>query len=826
MSSGLTANERFRRAGTRAMFWIVCFLAPIIMLAVIAAASNVYPFGTQSFLTEDLKYQYVDFYAWFKRVLTGDASILYSASQGLGSNTWGLYSYYLASPLNLLVVFFDRAHVTDFAMIAAALRLGLMGVSCALWLRRRYSLPPAWTFCLALCFCWCSWSACQLRNPMWMDAIVLLPLLALSVHRLVCKSRWFPFSLCIAASIMVCWYMGYMLVLFSLVLIAYEFFGTTRAETSGQEPHSLRRLILLLLKAYAFALVLSAWTFVPTVLAMLSASGNSDSMLQALTSNSGILNTGITNIVYGILPGMWRDYAVPQLHGGIIVLVLCLMFLCSRTIPARRKVTAAACVIFLFASIVVIPLEYIWCGFRQPNGFYSRIAIFAWFFLLIIAAERVAAGWHGKARIAPVIPWAICLITCFELSYSAITIWKQLYVGYEESFHERYVTEADAQLAYLTEYDTGAWRFERTYQRAWPASLNEGAASGFKQLSSYSSANNPSAISLLNALGYSNPGEFSTRYAGPILPSDSLLGVRYLSAPEQPAGYTALIGAPQCIGNGVYTNEHALPLAYLVSRDAMNFSLEATGGADNPFDVQNAFASALLGYDVELFKAIEPATTQRADDDTSVAFEVSVPTGCLGYVYVPSSLPERVGLAIDGASAIQQNWRFQHSAIAFDTIEGESGGMHTVRLEAPPDTTLPDSASCLFYYLDIAAYEDAMTALEAGSMDITAFEDGYIAGNIATGATEESSLLLATVPCENGWEVRVNGKRVEPIAIADGALTGIPIGPGENQIEMRFLPPGLIIGCAITAAGILGTAAYAIRQRARRRKQPIGAHAS
>ena len=160
----------------------------------------------------------------------------------------------------------------------------------------------------------------------------------------------------------------------------------------------------------------------------------------------------------------------------IIVLVLCLMFLCSRTIPARRKVTAAACVIFLFASIVVIPLEYIWCGFRQPNGFYSRIAIFAWFFLLIIAAERVAAGWHGKARIAPVIPWAICLITCFELSYSAITIWKQLYVGYEESFHERYVTEADAQLAYLTEYDTGAWRFERTYQRAWPASLNEGAA--------------------------------------------------------------------------------------------------------------------------------------------------------------------------------------------------------------------------------------------------------------------------------------------------------------------------------------------------------------
>lgn len=827
MSSELIANERFRRAGMRAVFWVVCFLAPIIMLAGIAAASNVYPFGTQSFLTEDLKYQYVDFYAWFKRVLAGDASIWYSASQGLGSNTWGLYSYYLASPLNLLVVFFDRAHLTDFAMLTAALRLGLMGVSCALWLQRRYDLPSAWTLCLALCFCWCSWNACQLRNPMWMDALVLLPLLALSAHRLVCERRWLPFSLCIAASIMVCWYMGYMLVLFSLVLIACEHVGASRAETGDRTPHRLRRLLPLLIKAYTFALVLSAWTFVPTVLAMLSSSGNSDSILQALTNSSSILNTGLTNIVYGMLPGMWRDYAgIPQLHGGIVVLALCLMFFCSRAIPARRKVAAAICIALLFASIVVIPLEYIWCGFRQPNGFYSRVAIFAWFFLLLVAAERVAAGWHGRARLAPAIPWAICLITCFELSCSAITIWKQLYIGYEEDYHEHYVTEADAQLAYLTEYDASAWRLERTYQRAWPASLNEGAASGFKQLSSYSSANNPSAISLLNALGYSNPGEFSTRYASPILLSDSLLGVRYLSAPEQPAGYATLDNAPQCIGNGVYTNERALPLAYLVSRNAEDFSLEDTGNTDNPFEVQNALAGSLLGYDADLFKAIEPMATQRTSDNTAVSFEVSVPAGCLGYVYVPSSLPERVGLAIDDAGAIQQNWRFQHSAIAFDAIEGEGGGAHTVRLEAPAGTTLPDSASCLFYYLDIAAYEDAMTALKAGSMNIAAFEDGYIAGTVSTGAAAENDLLLVTVPRENGWEVRVNGERVESIAIADGALTGIPIGPGENQIEMRFLPPGLIVGCAITAAGVLGTVAYGIRQRAHQRKRPIGAHAS
>ena len=62
------------------------------------AACGIYPFGASQ-LAEDLRYQYVDFFAWFKRVLGGQESVFYSTACGLGANTWGLYSYYLASPL-------------------------------------------------------------------------------------------------------------------------------------------------------------------------------------------------------------------------------------------------------------------------------------------------------------------------------------------------------------------------------------------------------------------------------------------------------------------------------------------------------------------------------------------------------------------------------------------------------------------------------------------------------------------------------------------------------------------------------------------------------
>ena len=63
-----------------ALFWTGCFVVPIAMLCVVAAVCGVYPFGGQSFLTEDLKYQYVDFFAWFRRVLMGRESVFYSVA--------------------------------------------------------------------------------------------------------------------------------------------------------------------------------------------------------------------------------------------------------------------------------------------------------------------------------------------------------------------------------------------------------------------------------------------------------------------------------------------------------------------------------------------------------------------------------------------------------------------------------------------------------------------------------------------------------------------------------------------------------------------------
>ena len=203
------------------VFWGAWFVVPIAMLCVVAAVRGVYPFGAQSFLAEDLVFQYVDFFAWFKRVLAGQESVFYSTACGLGANTWGLYSYYLASPFNLLLPFFDEAHLTLFVFVADALKLGCMQLAAMFYLRRRFDVGRGWSGVLALGYTWCLWTATNLRNPMWLDALILLPLLMWAVWELVRRGRWLPLCLLTAADVVCCWYTAYMTVLFLILLVRW-----------------------------------------------------------------------------------------------------------------------------------------------------------------------------------------------------------------------------------------------------------------------------------------------------------------------------------------------------------------------------------------------------------------------------------------------------------------------------------------------------------------------------------------------------------------------------------------------------------------------------
>ena len=107
--------------------WIfLSFVIPLVGMWIGFALCRVHPFGEMQMLYSDLREQYYPFFQEFQARLTNGESLLWSWNGGFGTDFWSLIAYYVASPLNLLSVFFPsfvcRAlcmHFSDTGIIKA-----------------------------------------------------------------------------------------------------------------------------------------------------------------------------------------------------------------------------------------------------------------------------------------------------------------------------------------------------------------------------------------------------------------------------------------------------------------------------------------------------------------------------------------------------------------------------------------------------------------------------------------------------------------------------------------------------------------------------------
>ena len=789
-------------------FYAACFAFSVALFVALAAAGHVCPFGDSSFLASDLKYQYIDFFAWFRRVLLGEENLRYSFSQGLGMNTWGLYSYYLASPFNLLCVLFPQDKLTLFVFVITALKLGCIHISSAWFLQKRFGLPKPAAFLLSLSFTFCSWTISNLRNPLWIDCLILLPICAYGCYELIRKQRMIRLVIATALNVMFCWYTAYISILFLCIFVLVEFIDYVTEE--GFSWKLMLDRALRFAGAIALGLLLSAWTFLPTILAM-SKGG-------PVLALGPLLKTGLKSLIRGFLPCMWvNNDSTPQFYCGIIMMLLAASLLVNRTVSIKTRIATLVVTITLVASSVLSPLEYIWCGMRVPNGFYSRTAFLLSFFALWAAGyalQKLNERPTLRRAHRPAIIMPLLALTAIELFANAHVIWNQLYTGYSEEANSAYVATATNTITAIQGQDSASfYRIDRTITRADSAALNEGLALGYNQLSSYSSANNPQAIALLNSLGYSSVGEFSTRYAEPILAVDALLGVKYAIAEHAPVGYTAM---PELAGsvNSVYKNPFALSLGIAASRDIQNCTLDG----ENPFEKQNDLYGKILGRKIELYTKIE--ATQTLDSQNLRQWNVTVPSGSIGYLYINKDATAGsywpVALTIDQRTIENEAWRFDNN-IRQIADASDASSQHTVSIEvAEGYTDMPQDNEPVFYALNLDVFKQIIDELKTGEFIPTVFEDGRIEGEYT--AKDDGNLLLS-VPYDEGWNVTVNGTAAELTPAADRGLSSLSIKKGANKIVMTYKTPGALAGLAVslaTAIALVAAGLFAKNKKSRR----------
>ena len=210
-------KEMKRRERQRSFF---SFFLPFIILALSFAVQNVFPFGDRHILTVDLYHQYAPFLMELRDKLLSGESLFLSWRGGLGYNFYATFTYYLASPLNLLSLIFPESALSELVSFLVLLKIGLAGFCFHLFLKKSSRRDGPLALAFATAYALSGFVMAYFWNIMWLDTLYMLPLTALGMIMLLREGKMSLYIFSLALLIICNFYTGF----FACVFLAFYFF--------------------------------------------------------------------------------------------------------------------------------------------------------------------------------------------------------------------------------------------------------------------------------------------------------------------------------------------------------------------------------------------------------------------------------------------------------------------------------------------------------------------------------------------------------------------------------------------------------------------------
>ena len=602
----------------------VAFLCPALVLLAAYFAFGVYPFGGESVLVLDLNAQYVYFFGALRRVLHGDASLLYSFSRAMGGEFLGIFAYYLASPLSFLVALFPADNILDALLVIFTLKCGLCSLSLAYYLEAHgIGTKPARIIFGAL-YALSGYGMIYQHNTMWIDCMALLPLVALGIEKLISEKKYKMFTLSLGLAIFSNFYIGYMMCIFCFIYFFYAYFCMD-TNPLGEKKHFLRSLIRMGLFS-AIAVGLAACIILPTYYSL------------------GFGKTTFSNPTYGYKPRFdlldlaaklflnsydtVRPEGLPILYCGMLTLIFVPLFFIAKKVPLREKVGTGALVGIFVLSFSIDAVDKFWHGMQAPNWLnyrYSFMLIFVlivaaakafrevrsftaaqiggvcgglfllalnvqklsidnmhesdldrdllciWLSILFIAVYAAVVSLFKNRHYRHAAHSVLAVIVCAELLLSSVVSICYLDDDVVCSTRKSYLDNKhryEDSVNYILENDDGFYRFDKTKH----ALIDTPMALGIRGFTNSTSTLSRETIDFLRYMGLASKSHWS-KYLGATAPFDTLLGVKYVIVDgdyEIPDTYVHVYDGRE---TGVYENPDALSIAYAVNSALKDFHL-------------------------------------------------------------------------------------------------------------------------------------------------------------------------------------------------------------------------------------------------------------
>jgi uncharacterized membrane protein YfhO len=785
--------------------YLLAFFVPVILffLACQLQSGGIWPFGKNTIVTNDAEAQYIPFFSYLKTVFFGDNDFLYSFNNTLGGDFFGFSAYYLFSPFNLVYLVVE-AETTAF-LIVTLLKIGTIGLTAFIFLTRHFKMKPSnKTVIFSASYALMLYNAAFSANTMFLDGVVFLPLILMGIDKLLetGKSRFFVFSL--AAMLCVQYYMAYIVCIGAALYFAYALFLERRGEI---KVYLLR--IRKFFTASVLAASLAAVVILPTFVSLQSAqryAAPTDEFVETMIHFSF---TDAPLQFFGFMQGRANAvYGMPFIFCGLAVAVLTVLYFFSRRVGPREKILSAGFIAVFLLSFALQPLDYAWHAFSTPNGFSFRYAFILTLFLIMIAYGYFLAIENSEFRKAKFSTAFVGIANTASLFVAAtFVIWSSVTDGaHEFKLHEEVNYNIQNIRPYLDlarEADPGMYRLEKDFQYT----ENDPLLFGYNGLTHYSSGVQAKTVAFLAKLKFSRVERLSLAVAyrkDHTIAIDSLTGIKYVLVTEVDKNNVDR-------ESEFLENIYALPMGFMANKNLLSADIDGL----NYFELQNEIFRSLSGIDTLIF------TPTDVQIEKSNLKEQRFADGSAEYTTNFKDIPGSLSVSppVDDDKLYYFDLEYNKSQISAMRLNDEavnavyevatgnyldppllltdkyslSGEPSRLEIEIPESLKLK---SVPFWQESKAALGEHYAALADEPCDLEKITSSHLTCEVTA---KEDGNLFFSIPNDEGWTVKVDGKKVETATAFDLFMT-VPLTVGIHDVEMKYTPRGLRLGAFISIA--------------------------
>lgn len=804
----------------RAIF-LLSFLLPLIMLIAILISKHVFPFGDKCILRTDFYHQYLPFHAELQNKLKNFESLFYTYKVGLGTNFITLFAYYLACPFNILLLFVGDQFVLEFITITLTLKIALSGLSMSYYLVKRYDTDSFVVIFFSIFYAMSGYVGAYYWNIMWMDNIVLFPLLMLGFENIQNGKKPYLYIITLGLSILCNYYIGTITCFFFII---YFIFYNVLKEKKPKEIgiNFLKTGIYSLIGVAIAAILLS-----PIIFAFKTTASSDSTFPKKVNEYFTILE-----VIGRHLPFVTVENGIeywPNLYSGIACFPLLAMYFLSKKYKTREKICYAVILLFFIASFSINILDYIWHVFKYPNSLPCRQSFIYTFLILtisikpllkydsvkvkditlsfgliiclLILAERVIKNekvgfytvyasmvlllvylviflkYKNKKTDKNILLYVAVVLVCFEAfmnmyQTSISTIKRDDYMKNTQNIKE--ITNG---IKYITD---DFYRVERVDMKT----KDDGAFMHFPSSSIFSSSAYADGTAFYKKFGMeASTNAYSITGSTPF--ADSLLSVKYKVFEEEEKN-AKMLNLREIANDGtvyMYQNIDTMPLSFVLTEE---FLKDYDMSSGNPATVQNNFSRTLKLGTVLNKKSVDiTGTTAKFTTDEEGDYYAFVRDKGIKEVAVNYPTTSKSFKNLNRGYFIELGYLDKDVEMSF-------------RNDTNDDQLLIEIFRFNFETLKKVVNEIKNNA----DFKIIDYNETKINYNLNV---KNAGVCTISLPYDDGFKVYVDGEEVEKKKVMDFML-GFDVSNGQHEILVTYRPVGLLLGIILSLSGLLALA--------------------